>query len=151
GGILAYYDSHDKKVRVKGSQLTPDVRVTLAHELTHALQDQYFDLNREDKLPDDAEQAFRSVIEGDAVVVQDAYAASMSKSAPRSYQKAESDGSSVYDKIPDILVADQLEPYVVGPAFVNALKTKGGNEAIDQALRQPPASTAALMDIFRYL
>jgi hypothetical protein len=151
GGILAYYDSHDKKVRVKGSQLTPDVRVTLAHELTHALQDQYFDLNREDKLPDDAQQAFRSVIEGDAVVVQDAYAASMSKSDQAAYQKAESDGSSVYDKIPDILVADQLEPYVVGPAFVNALKTKGGNEAIDEALQHPPASTAALMDIFRYL
>jgi hypothetical protein len=151
GGILAYYDSHDKKVRVKGSQLTPDVRVTLAHELTHALQDQYFDLNREDSLPDDAQQAFRSVVEGDAVVVQNAYAASMSKADQDAYQKAESDGSSVYDKIPDILVAEQLEPYVVGPAFVDALKTHGGNEAIDEALRHPPASTAALMDIFRYL
>ena len=151
GGILAYYDPHDKKVRVKGSELTPDVRVTLAHELTHALQDQYFDLGREDSLPDDAQQAFRSVVEGDAVVVQNAYAASMSQSDQDAYNKAESDGSSVYSKIPDILVAQQLEPYVVGPAFVNALKAHGGDEAVDEALRHPPASTAALMDIFRYL
>ncbi len=151
GGILAYYDPHDKKVRVKGSELTPDVRVTLAHELTHALQDQYFDLGREDSLPDDAQQAFRSVVEGDAVVVQNAYADSMSKSDQAAYNKAESDGSSVYSKIPDILVAQQLEPYVVGPAFVNALKAHGGDEAVDEALRHPPASTAALMDIFRYL
>ena len=151
GGILAYYDPHDKKVRVKGSELTPDVRVTLAHELTHALQDQYFDLGREDSLPDDAQQAFRSVVEGDAVVVQNAYADTMSKADKDEYNKAESDGSSAYSKIPDILVAQQLEPYVVGPAFVNALKAHGGDEAIDEALRHPPASTAALMDIFRYL
>jgi hypothetical protein len=151
GGILAYYDPHDKKVRVKGSELTADVRVTLAHELTHALQDQYFDLGREDSLPDDAQQAFRSIVEGDAVVVQNAYAASMSKSDQDTYNKAESDGSSAYTKIPDILVAQQLEPYVIGPAFVNALKAHGGDEALDEALRHPPASTAALMDIFRYL
>jgi hypothetical protein len=151
GGILAYYDPHDKKVRVKGSDLTPDVRVTLAHELTHALQDQYFDLGREDSLPDDAQQAFRSVVEGDAVVVQNAYANSMTKADQAEYNQAESDGSSAYSKIPDILVAQQLEPYVVGPAFVNALKAHGGEEAVDEALRHPPASTAALMDIFRYL
>ena len=90
GGILAYYDPHDKKVRVKGSELTPDVRVTLAHELTHALQDQYFDLGREDSLPDDAQQAFRSVVEGDAVVVQNAYADTMSKADQDEYNQAES-------------------------------------------------------------
>jgi len=34
---------------------------------------------------------------------------------------------------------------------VSALKADGGNEEIDEALRHPPASTAELMDIFRYL
>ena len=92
-GILAYYDFHDKKVRVKGTALTPDVRVTLAHELTHALQDQYFDLGRQDTLPDDSAQAYRSVIEGDAVVVQNAYADTMSQADQDAYNKAESQGS----------------------------------------------------------
>ncbi len=151
-GILAYYDFHDKKVRVKGTALTPDVRVTLAHELTHALQDQYFDLSRQDTLPDDSAQAYRSVIEGDAVVVQNAYAATMSQSDQDEYNKAESQGSDqAYSNVPDILVAQDSEPYIVGPAFVEALKARGGNSAIDDALRTPPASTAALMNIFTYL
>ena len=151
-GILAYYDFHDKKVRVKGTVLTPDVRVTLAHELTHALQDQYFDLHRQDTLPDDSAQAYRSVIEGDAVVVQQAYADTMSKADQDQYNKAESQGSDqAYSDVPDILVAQDTEPYIVGPAFVQALKDKGGNTAINEALRNPPASTAALMNIFTYL
>ncbi len=151
-GILAYYDFKDKKVRVKGTSLTPDVRVTLAHELTHALQDQYFDLSREDSLPDDADQAYRSVVEGDAVVVQDAYAQTMSQADQDEYNKAESDGSDqAYSDVPDILVAQDTEPYIIGPAFVGALKDRGGNTAIDAALRNPPASTAALMNLFTYL
>ncbi len=143
-GILAYYDFHDKKVRVKGTALTPDVRVTLAHELTHALQDQYFDLGRQDTLPDDSAQAYRSVIEGDAVVVQNAYADTMSQSDQDQYNKAESQGSDqAYSNVPDILVAQDSEPYIIGPAFVDALKARGGNTAINDALRHPPASTAA--------
>jgi hypothetical protein len=151
-GILAYYDFQDKKVRVKGTSLTPDVRVTLAHELTHALQDQYFDLKRQDTLPDDAAQAYRSVIEGDAVVVQNAYAQTMSQADQDEYNKAENEGSDqAYSDVPDILVAQDTEPYIIGPAFVGALKDRGGNTAIDAALRNPPASTAALMNLFTYL
>ncbi|MBV9043165.1 MAG: hypothetical protein JOZ68_19410, partial [Acidimicrobiia bacterium] len=44
--ILGLYSPHDKGVLVRGSNLTVDVRVVLAHELTHALQDQYFGLDR---------------------------------------------------------------------------------------------------------
>jgi hypothetical protein len=151
-GILAYYDFHDKKVRVKGTALTPDVRVTLSHELTHALQDQYFDLGRQDTLPDDSAQAYRSVIEGDAVVVQNAYADTMSQADQDQYNKAESQGSDqAYSNVPDILVAQDSEPYIIGPAFIDALKARGGNTSINDALRNPPASTAALMNIFNYL
>jgi hypothetical protein len=128
------------------------VRVTLAHELTHALQDQYYDLNRGDKMHDDAALAFRSLVEGDAVVVQNAYAKTMSAADQKSYQDTESSGADqAYSNIPDILVASELEPYVVGPAFVEALKTHGGNEAINAALENPPQSTAQLLQLFDYL
>jgi hypothetical protein len=151
-GILAYYSYDDKKVRVKGTELTPDVRVTLAHELTHALQDQYFDLKRLDNLPDDAQDAFRSVVEGDAVTVQDAYAQTMSKADQQSYDQAENQGSqSAYSAVPPVLVAYFQSPYIVGPAFVQAIKARGGNEAIDQAIKNPPPNTATLMNIFQYL
>jgi hypothetical protein len=45
-GTLAYYDPARKRVNVRGTDLTLMVEVTLVHELTHALQDQNFDLAR---------------------------------------------------------------------------------------------------------
>ena len=42
---LAFYDPRTKDVYVRGTDTTaPATRVTLAHELTHALQDQHFNL-----------------------------------------------------------------------------------------------------------
>ena len=42
----AFYDPDRKTVFVRGSTLDVAGRVTVAHELTHVLQDQYFNLNR---------------------------------------------------------------------------------------------------------
>ena len=46
GGTLAFYDPTDERVRVRGTEMTVGLEVTLVHELTHALQDQHFDLER---------------------------------------------------------------------------------------------------------
>jgi hypothetical protein len=70
----AYYDPAAKAffvVMVPGSDLMLDTMS--AHELTHALQDQHFDLERylpsDDKLDEDAATARRFVAEGDATLV----------------------------------------------------------------------------------
>ena len=155
GGTLAYYSPETKKVRVRGTDITPDLRVTLAHELTHALQDQYFDLDAsEKKLQTDGEKtAFRALVEGDAVGIQDAYVKTLSdadRTAYESEDKAQGD-SSGYDKAPPILVANFTAPYTVGPPFVAALRARGGNHGVDAALSKPPASEAAVLDLFTYL
>lgn len=155
GGTLAYYSSDDKKVRVRGTEMTPALRVTLAHELTHALQDQYFDLTaQEKKLETDGEKsAFRALVEGDAVGVQNAYVEAMSESDRTAYEaedQKQSDDTG-YDKSPPIIVAAFTAPYTVGPPFVEALRAKGGNLAVDDAIRNPPDSEAALLDLFSYL
>jgi hypothetical protein len=41
-GTLAFYDPAEEEIVVRGNELTPDLRVTLVHELTHTLQDQTF-------------------------------------------------------------------------------------------------------------
>ena len=56
-----------------------DVDVTIAHELTHALQDQYFDIHpavfpNYSRYNSDAELAIRSVVEGDAGFTEAVYA-----------------------------------------------------------------------------
>jgi hypothetical protein len=153
GGTLAYYDPKTKKIRVRGTDMTPALRVTLAHEMTHVLQDQYFDLNRLDKMKDDGERtAFRAVVEGDAVGVQNAYVDKLSVADKASYDSdsTQSSDNSGYDKAPEVLVANFTSPYIVGPPFVAALKAKGGNPAVDDAIKSPPASEAALLDIFTY-
>jgi hypothetical protein len=43
-GTLALYSFDRKEVLVRGTTLDTARRVTIAHELTHALQDQHFDL-----------------------------------------------------------------------------------------------------------
>src|SRR5699024_803279 len=39
-GTLAFYSTDTEEVYVRGTDLTPALRVTLVHELVHALQDQ---------------------------------------------------------------------------------------------------------------
>ena len=75
GGTLAFYDPTDERVRVRGTEMTVGLEVTLVHELTHALQDQHFDLERLDgpQLDDGAATAFRGLAEGDALRVEEAY------------------------------------------------------------------------------
>src|SRR5437660_2168490 len=61
--ILGLYSPKAKRVYVRGSNLTPDVRVTLAHELTHALQDQYFGLDHMGNGTSGADTGFRPLAE----------------------------------------------------------------------------------------
>jgi len=154
GGTLAYYSPEDKKVRVRGTDLDVATRVTLAHELTHALQDQYYDLSRLDQMKTDGEAtAFRALVEGDATVVENAYIAHLSSSDAAAYddQNQKQADTADYGDDPQVLVATFTSPYIVGPPFVEALKAKGGNNAINDALQNPPTSEAALLDIFTFL
>ena len=45
-GVLGFYDPESKELVVRGDQVTPYVETIIVHELTHALDDQYFDLQR---------------------------------------------------------------------------------------------------------
>ena len=68
-GIVGYYSPEDERIRIRGTEMTPAVRSTLVHELTHVLQDQHFDLEAKTaKAEDDsaASNALDALIEGDA-------------------------------------------------------------------------------------
>ena len=76
--LLAYYDQDEDRIIIRGTEISPALSVTLVHELTHALQDQHFDLDREDESEDGGDEVFRSLVEGDATRVEDGYIASLS-------------------------------------------------------------------------
>src|SRR5260221_7977183 len=71
--VIGYYDPDTKRVYVRGDQLTPDVRVTLAHELTHALQDQRYDLRLYRNDTTGQAEAYRALYEADAGRIEDTY------------------------------------------------------------------------------
>ncbi len=144
-GTLAYYDSEDEVVYVRGEELTPSTRVTLAHELTHVLQDQHFDLDRLD--PDDeadAEDAagLRSLAEGDADRIGQAYARTELTLAEREDFEARSEEDQAaadegLAEVPPALVALTSAPYALGGGYVTVLDGETG--AIDAALEDPPS------------
>jgi hypothetical protein len=150
---LAYYDPLRERITVRGTEMTPDLRVTVAHELVHVLQDQHFDL---DVMLDDGDptadrlSGYLALIEGDATRIQEAYVDSLSGPDRERYLdamgQASGEAEAQLGKIPGVLVAIQGAPYALGPALVELIAAEGGNDAVDDAFEDPPASTEHMVD-----
>ena len=151
--ILGLYSPKAKRVFVRGSNLTPDVRVVLAHELTHALQDEYFGLGRLGNDNSGADTAFRALAEADATRVEDSYVDALPSADAKAFEATRSKQSKQADvtDVPETLIDDLAFPYVFGPGFVAALEDRGGNDAVDAAFRKPPQSEAQIVNPQSYL
>jgi hypothetical protein len=147
--VLAYYEPSRQRITVRGDTLTPATEVVLAHELTHALQDQHFDLAElEHSARTSTQAAVRvALVEGDATRTQNLYLQNLTEderaeaeaaisTSPGSKEAAEETGAA----LPDVLGAVYEAPYVLGPDLVESLAAHGGTRAIDRALRHPPAT-----------
>ena len=152
---LAYYDSLEERVTVRGTELAPDVRATLVHELTHALQDQHFDLDRldeDDEATDGQFMAFRALVEGDADRIEAGYIESLGEEdqealavgADEARSELEEEGSA------PALAALFATPYILGDTFVHLLDTVE-HAKIDEAFLDPPTTEEHLLDPFTYL
>jgi hypothetical protein len=159
-GTLAYYSFDDKRITVRGQKITPAVRSTLIHELTHVLQDQHFDIgDRMKKLgkeSDDKETSEESVldaiVEGDARRVETRYRSSLGPKQQRALDAAtneESSGASArIKKVPKVVVSMMTSPYTLGEGLVTTVAQQGGNSAVDKLFRDPPKHESSLLDPF---
>lgn len=153
--VAGFYDTGTKELVVRGGRLTPFVRQVLVHELTHALDDQHFDLDP-DLADDEAALAFDALVEGDAVAVENRYVASLSP-AERREAAAEEDATfgggrgSGSDNTPEVFLDLGDFPYVAGPELVTALVKAGGQARVDAAFGAPPSTSAEVMHPGRYL
>ena len=153
-GVLAYYEDATKKITVKGKN-ADDVttRVTLAHELTHALQDQHFDLTalQRDAVKTHSTTVLRTVIEGDAVRIQNSYVDSLSKADRTSYAAAlAQQGSDARTEQTDAGVPESLSviyeaPYDLGPIMLDAVLADRQEAGINELFRDPPTSDSAYL------
>lgn len=157
--VAGFYDYHHKVLYVRNqSSVTGVQRHVIAHEYTHALQDQHYDLLK--LLPDqfpltyrdsDAVAARHALIEGDAVTTEDLFIhRDYSERELRQLIAAES------NPIPGPALPTDLRrqfdfPYITGVNFVQSLYRQHGMSSIDAAYRRLPQSTYEIMYPNAYL
>ena len=152
--VVGVYEPPSKTILVRGVAPTPFVREVLVHELTHALQDQWFGIDRPDLDGPghyEAALAFSSLVEGDAVRIEDEYLASLPASERMRARLEEDAATGVPGDVPAALRAILHFPYSAGPAFVRALATVRGQAGVDAAFRTPPATSADILEPQRFL
>jgi hypothetical protein len=144
GGVVGFYDAVDERLAVRGSGSPAYLDLVVVHELTHALQDQVFDLDRPELGADGGEEgvAFTALVEGDATRVESAWRAAQSPAVRREIDEAEAGFPDTEITVLDLLLAF---PYFTGEPYVEALLARGGQPALDEAFRRPPVSTEQVL------
>jgi hypothetical protein len=151
GAVVGFYDPETDELVVRGAAITPAVRVTITHELTHALDDQHFDLDRQeyDDADDEIALGFSGLVEGSAVTVENAYTDTLTTDETEQYF----DEQMSYG-IPDVPLAilDLIgAPYQYGPGLIAALRADGGRERLDDAFAEPPRTSEQVLHPDAYL
>ena len=138
--------------------LDPYTRIILAHELTHAVTDQRYDLTRADRLAaadarEDELAAYSGLVEGDATLLMQRYLAERLTPAEQANAglAAATDRTPQRDAAPAVVRESMLFPYQEGLQFVRTLYQQGGWAAVNRAYRDPPTSTEQLLHPERYL
>ncbi|HKG04666.1 MAG TPA: hypothetical protein VKB03_15950 [Conexibacter sp.] len=151
--VAGYYDPRRKRLALVRGAGVDDV--TLAHELTHALEDQHADLG---KLGagggDDASTAQQALVEGTATLVMQDYAARWPSGAPLGDALAGLTQATGATPLPAYIARTLVFPYFQGESFVQALRDAdgGGWRLVDVAERErPPQTTAEILEPTRWL
>jgi len=145
------YDLVTRQVYLRGDlPVTPYLGFVLVHELTHALQDQHFDLSRPYGDSTDAVRAAVSLVEGDAERVARSYLEALPPASLDAVQReSQTRGDELYRGL--YLQSADTFPYIVGESFVRQLLESGGQARLDAAFRYYPTSTEQVLHPERYL
>jgi len=154
--VAGYYDPKTQEFYLADWIDLDGQRPVMAHELTHALQDQHFNLRRFDKWPkhdSDAELSAHSLIEGDASLVMMQYVM-RSPARQLSFMKSMVTGSAgsteEIERAPRVLRETLLFPYFQGMNWVSQLYKRGGWDEVSAAFTRLPKSTEQVLHADKY-
>jgi hypothetical protein len=150
GQVLGFYDSQNEELVYTGdADLDRLEHFVLAHELTHAIDDQHFDLDRLDELvmrcADESFQAALGAVEGSA----NHFATQVLIRFPVAATGSVPDDAST-ERVPPLMLEIFAYPYTAGQLFADALADEGGPAAVNRALRRFPTTTEQVLHPSKY-
>jgi len=153
--VAGYYDPKAQQFYLADWIELEGQKPVMAHELTHALQDQHFNLKRFENWPkgdSDAELAAHALIEGDATLAMTLYMTKnplVALAFLRSLGSAEL-ASKQFKQAPRALRESLLFPYEEGSAWATQLYKRGGWEMVSQAFTKLPQSSEQILHAEKY-
>ena len=153
--VAGYYDPKAQQFYLADWIELEGQKPVMAHELTHALQDQHFNLKRFEKWPkgdSDAELAAHALIEGDATLAMTLY---MTRNPMVALAFMRSLGSQEiateqFKQAPRALRKSLLFPYEEGSVWATQLYKRGGWEMVSEAFKKLPQSTEQILHADKY-
>ena len=156
--VLGLYDEETDTLYVVAREggLGATEKVTLAHEIGHALQDQHFDLGTvvpEGRDQGDAVLGALSLVEGDATLAMTLWATTnlTPQEALELVEDAQDpEQAAILERTPPILREGLVFPYEAGLTLALGLRSEGGWAGVDAAFDRPPASTEQVIHPEKY-
>ena len=134
---LGTYSPVTDRITLRGTSLTAGLRVVLAHELTHALQAQHFDI----RLGRSDDFATRSIAEADAMRIGQSYLDTLPQ-ADRDRVAAENTMDTAeavqLSRTPWPMIEFRYAPFWLGPGLLQPTLARGGNAGVDQLFHNAP-------------
>ena len=153
--VAGYYDPKAQQFYLADWIELEGQKPVMAHELTHALQDQHFNLKRFENWPkgdSDAELAAHALIEGDATLAMTLYMAKnplVALAFMRSLGSQEV-ATEQFKQAPRALRESLLFPYEEGSMWATQLYKRGGWEMVSQAFAKLPQSSEQILHADKY-
>ncbi|PWT90185.1 MAG: hypothetical protein C5B55_10090 [Blastocatellia bacterium] len=154
--VAGYYDPKVQRFYLADWIELEGQKPVMAHELTHALQDQHFNLRRFEKWPrgdSDAELATHSLVEGDATLAMTLYMAKNPMVALAFIRSLGGDGlsSEQFKQAPRAIRESLMFPYEEGLTWATQIYRRGGWKMVSEAFTKLPQSTEQILHPDKYL
>jgi len=153
--VAGYYDPKAQQFYLADWIELEGQKPVMAHELTHALQDQHFNLKRFEKWPkgdSDAELAAHALIEGDATLAMTLYMAKnplIALAFMRTLGGQETSAEQ-FKQAPRAVRESLLFPYEEGSQWVTQIYKRGGWQLVSEAFSKLPQSTEQILHAEKY-
>ncbi|MGH9968758.1 MAG: hypothetical protein ACREBG_13145 [Pyrinomonadaceae bacterium] len=153
--VAGYYDPKAQEFYLADWIELEGQKPVMAHELTHALQDQHFNLRRFEKWPkgdSDAELAAHALIEGDATLAMTLYMAKHPLVALAFIRSlgGSNMSSEQFKQAPRAIRESLVFPYEQGSEWATQVYKRGGWGLVSQAYTKLPLSSEQILHPEKY-